>query len=183
MSSKHPRRVYNVIPGDFTQDGRLDLLVYSQSSKSGEVAIELYVASPTGGFGAYPLWLQRRRFTKPPVAEFTPISAPASASAQPIPMDINGDLKIDLFGIPSSSLSSSPFKVWQNVWNASASKPDLFDMYVVQGLLVYIFVSIRWSSLTVSTQSSVGRNAPCQTLIATPRSTSTETALQVRNLS
>ncbi|KAH9890573.1 hypothetical protein C8Q73DRAFT_793017 [Cubamyces lactineus] len=110
VTSKHPRRVYNVIPGDFTQDGRLDLLVYSQSSRSGEVAIELYVASPSGGF------------------DFTPISAPASASAQPIPMDINGDLKIDLFGIPSSSSSSSPFKVWQNVWNASASKPDLFDI-------------------------------------------------------
>ncbi|KAL1947265.1 hypothetical protein VTO73DRAFT_14226 [Trametes versicolor] len=109
VAFKHSRRVYNVIPGDFTQDGRLDLLVYSQSTRSGEVAIDLYAASPQGGF------------------DLTPITAPASVSAQPIPMDVNGDLKIDLFGITSPPSSSSPFKVWQNVWNASSSQSDLFS--------------------------------------------------------
>ncbi|KAI0628726.1 hypothetical protein C8Q77DRAFT_1067117 [Trametes polyzona] len=106
---KHPRRVYNVIPGDFTQDGRLDLLVYSQSTRSNEVSIDLYAASPLGGF------------------DMTPISAPPSVSAQPIPMDVNGDLKIDLFGIPSPPTSSSPFKVWQNVWNGSATQTEIFN--------------------------------------------------------
>ena len=50
-SFRHPQKVYNVIPGDFTQDGRLDLLVYGQSSKSGELSIQLYPALPKGGFG------------------------------------------------------------------------------------------------------------------------------------
>ncbi len=50
ISFKHPQKVYNVIPGDFTQDGRLDLLVYGQSSKSGELSIQLYTARPQGGF-------------------------------------------------------------------------------------------------------------------------------------
>ena len=49
-SIKHPQKVYNVIPGDFTQDGRLDLLVYGQSSKSGELSIQLYTAQSQGGF-------------------------------------------------------------------------------------------------------------------------------------
>ncbi|KAI0648361.1 hypothetical protein C8Q79DRAFT_906145 [Trametes meyenii] len=106
---RHPDRVYNVIPGDFTQDGRLDLLVYGRSSRSSEVSIELYIASPTGGFAT------------------TPITAPPSVSAQPIPVDINGDLKIDLFGITSPPSSSSTFKVWQNVWNASTPHSDIFS--------------------------------------------------------
>lgn len=58
------------------------------------------------------------------------IAAPASGLSQPIPMDMNGDLKIDLFGIPSSESSSSPFKVWRNVWNESTTDSNLFSMYV-----------------------------------------------------
>ena len=45
-------------------------------------------------------------------------------------MDMNGDLKIDLFGTPSSSPSSS-FKVWQNVWNASNPQSGAFNVYVI----------------------------------------------------
>ena len=52
-SFKHPQKVYNVIPGDFTQDGRLDLLVYGQSSRSGELSIQLYTAQPQGGFSEF----------------------------------------------------------------------------------------------------------------------------------
>ncbi|KAI0831660.1 integrin alpha N-terminal domain-containing protein [Trametes gibbosa] len=109
VAFKHPRKVYNVIPGDFTQDGRLDLLVYSQGTRSGEMSIDLYAASSLGGF------------------DMTPIPAPPSVSAQPIPVDVNGDLKIDLFGITSPASSSSPFKVWKNVWNASSTQPDIFS--------------------------------------------------------
>ncbi|KAI1783408.1 integrin alpha N-terminal domain-containing protein [Ganoderma leucocontextum] len=108
-SFKHPQKVYNVIPGDFTQDGRLDLLVYGQSSKSGELSIQLYTAQPQGGFNG------------------DAVSAPASVLAQPIPVDTNGDLKIDLFGIPSPQPSSSPFRVWQNVWNVSNSHSTIFN--------------------------------------------------------
>ncbi|KAI0737904.1 integrin alpha N-terminal domain-containing protein [Daedaleopsis nitida] len=110
-SFRHPEKVYNIIPGDFTQDGRLDLLVYSQSTRSGELSVALYPALPQGGFD-----FNNR------------IAAPASGSAQPIPMDMNGDLKIDLFGIPSSESSSSPFKVWTNVWNASTPDSSLFSI-------------------------------------------------------
>ncbi|CDO68919.1 hypothetical protein BN946_scf185000.g62 [Trametes cinnabarina] len=60
--------------------------------------------------------------------DLNPIQAPPSLSAQPIPMDINGDLKIDLFGAPSQSSSASTFNVWQNVWNASATQSDIFTI-------------------------------------------------------
>lgn len=45
-------------------------------------------------------------------------------------MDFNGDLKIDLFGITSPSSTNSPFKVWQNVWNASQPNSQMFNMCV-----------------------------------------------------
>ncbi|KAI0713583.1 integrin alpha N-terminal domain-containing protein [Earliella scabrosa] len=109
-SFKHPERVYNVIPGDFTQDGKLDLLVYSQSAKMSELSVDLYPALPAGGF------------------DMNRISSPTSGLAQPIPMDMNGDLKIDLFGIPSPQDSSSPFKIWQNVWNNSNPHSDVFSI-------------------------------------------------------
>ncbi|OBZ75437.1 T-cell immunomodulatory protein [Grifola frondosa] len=107
---RHPQRVYNVIPGDFTQDGKLDLLVLGQAPQRNTLSIQLYVASPQGGFDLHP------------------VSAPASAQAQPIPMDFNGDLKIDLFGITSPSSSNAPFKVWQNVWNSSQTISEIFNI-------------------------------------------------------
>ena len=54
-------------------------------------------------------------------------------------MDMNGDLKIDLFGVTSQS-SLASFKVWQNVWNSSNPHSDIFDMCVVHG-------SRTWTSL------------------------------------
>ena len=48
---RHPQRVLNVIPGDFTQDGKLDLLVYGQSPASNGVSVQLYVALSKGQFG------------------------------------------------------------------------------------------------------------------------------------
>ena len=46
-----------------------------------------------------------------------PVSAPYSALSQPIPMDMSGDLKIDLFGTLPTTSPDSRFKVWRNVWN------------------------------------------------------------------
>ncbi|KAH9918403.1 integrin alpha N-terminal domain-containing protein [Epithele typhae] len=106
---RHPQRVFNVIPGDFTQDGKLDLLVYGQSSTSSVLSVQLYVANPEGGF------------------DFKSISADPAIYAQPIPMDMNGDLKIDLLGTTSSAPSST-FKVWQNVWNASSTRSNVFNV-------------------------------------------------------
>lgn len=48
---RHPHRVFNVVPGDFTQHGKLDLLVMSQGQTSGQLAIDIYVSSNQGGFG------------------------------------------------------------------------------------------------------------------------------------
>jgi len=49
----HRRKVLNVVPGDFTQDGRLDFLVMSQGSPSSQLDLQLYVALPEGGFGMH----------------------------------------------------------------------------------------------------------------------------------
>ncbi|KAH8102947.1 integrin alpha N-terminal domain-containing protein [Cristinia sonorae] len=104
----HPSKVVNVVPGDFTQDGKLDLLVVTEESSSRELGLQLYVGLPDGGFD--PNFL----------------TTSASAHSQPIPMDMNGDLKIDLFGATPSS--SSTFKVWQNVWNVSQPTGPVFDV-------------------------------------------------------
>ncbi|KAI0927900.1 hypothetical protein AcV7_009379 [Taiwanofungus camphoratus] len=107
---RHPQKVHNVVPGDFTQDGKLDLLVMSLAGASNQLSIQLYVAAVGGGF------------------DMNSISAPPSGLAQPIPMDFNGDLKIDLFGITSPSSTNSPFKVWQNIWNASQPNSQMFNI-------------------------------------------------------
>ncbi|TCD70604.1 hypothetical protein EIP91_002634 [Steccherinum ochraceum] len=107
-SFQHPQKIYNVIPGDFTQDGRLDLLVVSQGKSNKELGVQLYVGLPEGGF------------------DLDYLSAPVSAPAEPIPVDTNGDLKIDLFGVTPTSTST--FKVWQNVWNASQTRGPVFNV-------------------------------------------------------
>jgi hypothetical protein len=62
--------------------------------------------------------------------ESTPISSPTSALSQPIPVDLDGDMKIDLLGMTPSSLGSAGLKAWRNVWNESESEPTLFEVYV-----------------------------------------------------
>ena len=57
-----------------------------------------------------------------------PVAAPPSALIQPIPMDTTGDLRIDLFGATPSDTET--FKVWRNVWNASAPG-EVFSLCVV----------------------------------------------------
>ncbi|KAJ7665373.1 hypothetical protein DFH06DRAFT_311965 [Mycena polygramma] len=107
---QHPRKIYNVVPGDFTHSGKLDLLVMAQSSTSNQLDLSLYPSLPGGGFDTS-----------------SPISIPPSALPQPIPIDVDGDMKIDMLGMtPSSQGSSSPFQVWQNVWNASQPHSPLF---------------------------------------------------------
>jgi integrin alpha FG-GAP repeat containing protein 1 len=51
----HNQRIVNVVPGDFTQSGRLDLLVMSQSSSSNDqLDLFLYRAAVGGGLGEVP---------------------------------------------------------------------------------------------------------------------------------
>lgn len=112
---KHRERVLNVVPGDFTQSGRLDLLVMSQSASTDQLNLYLYLAHPDGGLDTNPLIL------------------PPSTLSQPVAFDLNGDLTIDMLGItPTSASDSSPFRVWQNVWNASQPSGPVYDMHVVE---------------------------------------------------
>ncbi|KIM49554.1 hypothetical protein M413DRAFT_438743 [Hebeloma cylindrosporum] len=110
-SFKHPRKVYNVVPGDFTHSGKLDILVMSQSRNNNQLDLTLYPALSGDGLDIY-----------------NPLVLPSSTLSQPIPLDVDGDMKIDLLGITPDSLdgSGSTFQLWQNVWNASAPDSKLF---------------------------------------------------------
>src|SRR6266850_1321480 len=49
-SFRHPQRVYNVVPGDFTHDGRLDVLVMAQGDSNAQLSLSIYTSMPSGGF-------------------------------------------------------------------------------------------------------------------------------------
>lgn len=53
-SFRHPQRVYNVVPGDYTHDGKLDLLVMSQGASSTQLSLFVYTPMPGGGFCRLP---------------------------------------------------------------------------------------------------------------------------------
>jgi integrin alpha FG-GAP repeat containing protein 1 len=72
-----------------------------------------------------------------------PIPVPPSTLSQPIPIDTNGDMKIDLLGItPQSVGSSTPIQIWQNAWNASQPYAPMFNVYV------YATYLYRYTQLT-----------------------------------
>ena len=50
-SFKHPQKVYNVVPGDFTHSGKLDILVMSQSQRNNQLDLTLYPALAEDGLG------------------------------------------------------------------------------------------------------------------------------------
>ncbi|KAN0105511.1 hypothetical protein V8E52_010950 [Russula decolorans] len=106
-SFRHPQRVYNIVPGDYTHDGKLDLLVMSQGASNTQLSLFVYTPMPGGGF--YP----------------NPLELPPSTLAQPIPFDSDGQMRIDLLGLQSGS---SQFRVWKNVWNASDPSGPLYEI-------------------------------------------------------
>lgn len=108
---RHSQPVVNVVPGDFTQSGRLDLLVMSQPSPSrDQLDLFLYRAVATGGL------------------ETTPLSLPPSSASQPIPFDSTGNLRIDLLGISPSFDDQASFSTWKNVWNASQPNSAVYEL-------------------------------------------------------
>lgn len=108
---RHSQPVVNVVPGDFTQSGRLDLLVMSQPSPSrDQLDLFLYRAVATGGL------------------ETTPLSLPPSSASQPIPFDSTGNLRIDLLGISPSFDDQASFSTWKNVWNASQQNSAVYEL-------------------------------------------------------
>lgn len=44
--------MFNVVPGDFTHTGKLDILVMSQGSSKNEIDMYVYPSIPNNGFGA-----------------------------------------------------------------------------------------------------------------------------------
>lgn len=52
---------------------------------------------------------------------------PPSSIPQPIPVDVDGDMKIDLLGISPTSFN---LQLWQNVYNASVPDSPLFELCV-----------------------------------------------------
>ncbi|KAI9462517.1 hypothetical protein F5148DRAFT_1213282 [Russula earlei] len=104
-SFRHPQRVYNVVPGDYTHDGSLDILVMAQGASNTQLSLSVYTSEPGGGFNIKPLEL------------------PPSILAQPIPFDSDGQMRIDLLGLQPGS---SQLTMWENVWNASDPSGPLY---------------------------------------------------------
>ncbi|KAG2047539.1 hypothetical protein BDR06DRAFT_963815 [Suillus hirtellus] len=111
-SVRHPWPIHNVIPGDFTHDGKLDVLVMSSNRASSDrLDMTLYTGNHDGTFAS------------------DSISVASSTLSEPIPVDIDGDMKIDLLGTAySQGTYTAPFTVWRNIWNASQSPPTLFEL-------------------------------------------------------
>ena len=72
-------------------------------------------------------------------------------------MDMNGDLKIDLFGTSSTASSSSSFNVWQNIWNVSNPNAGVFNVYVY---LHYSHNREIFISCFLKCESSIYRRGP-----------------------
>ncbi|KAN0066109.1 hypothetical protein ACQY0O_000203 [Thecaphora frezii] len=108
--------VHNVVAADLNYDGRLDLLVMHQTSRSAsrEMAMSVYLGTLDGkGFQPQPIHL------------------PSSTLAQPLSIDATGDMQMDLLGHPFSSSSSSDasIKLWRNLLaDANRTDPDAFDI-------------------------------------------------------
>jgi integrin alpha FG-GAP repeat containing protein 1 len=138
VSFRHPRKVLNVVPGDFTHTGKLDLLVMSESTTRNQMDMAIYPALVSGGFGEHPPKIITTLNQHETLDFINPISVPTSTLSQPISIDVDGDMKIDLLGItPASSGDSlSPLQVWKNVWNVSYPQSPLFNMCVLSRALL-----------------------------------------------
>ncbi|KAF8626356.1 hypothetical protein AX15_005010 [Amanita polypyramis BW_CC] len=108
QSFYHPQKILNVVPGDFRHVGRLDVLVMSQRPGLSDIDMTLYPSAGTFNTS-------------------NAIKIPSSTQSQPIIIDVDGDLKIDLFG-ESSSRGRGIYQLWQNAWNESDPQSSLFKM-------------------------------------------------------
>lgn len=89
------REIQNVVPGDFTYDGRADLLV--MTGGGAELDMLLFPAA-NGSLGA-------------------PVRLPPAAGAQPLALDASGDLHVDLLGHPQGARE---LHVWRNLYGAAS---------------------------------------------------------------
>jgi len=94
----------------------------------------LHIGSAQTGFGASsgPLHLTYINL----VTESSPVSIPPSTLSQPILLDFDGDMRIDLLGhIPDDERN---LYVWRNVWEKS-NGTILYDTYVPSVLPASLF--------------------------------------------
>ncbi|EJU05797.1 hypothetical protein DACRYDRAFT_75178 [Dacryopinax primogenitus] len=112
------QNVVNVVAGDFSFDGRLDILVMmsqntgSWGNQAIQVGMAVYLGQGNGMFSG------------------SPVAVPGSAAEEPIVLDATGDIKVDLLGMfPTSSAPGPPtWRLWQNIWNTTANAGDMFEL-------------------------------------------------------
>jgi integrin alpha FG-GAP repeat containing protein 1 len=121
-SFRHPERIYNVVPGDYTHDGQLDLLVMSQSIIHGCLSPSTPPCPAAGFVCIYCRPLPKSTYDR---IDMNPIEIPPSTLAQPIPFDSDGQMRIDLLGLQPGI---SQLSMWKNVWNASEPSGPLYEM-------------------------------------------------------
>lgn len=93
--------IENVVAGDFTYNGRADLLVMYR----GKAALELALFPwQNGSLGA-------------------PTRLPPSSPAHPLVLDAAGDLHADLLGVPAGS---AELAVWRNLYGAAAAAEPFY---------------------------------------------------------
>ena len=159
MSFRHSQKILNVVPGDFRHVGRLDVLVMSQNTGSLDVDMTLYPAPSTTTF-SMDANVVLSTFLNLLSDISDAIKVPSSTQSQPIVIDVDGDLKIDLFG-ESSSRGRGTYQLWQNVWNETEPQSSIFKMCVA-------LMHIRLIALTTSRMDPEFHGTQCK--LADPHS-------------
>jgi integrin alpha FG-GAP repeat containing protein 1 len=107
---KSTRKITNIVPGDFNYDGRLDLLVMSQTNPGSwfddqTTHLELYTGKGDRSFDG-------------------PTELPASVASQPMLVDAQGDMTVNLLGFTQSDAAT--LKLWKTGdSNASLSETSV----------------------------------------------------------
>ena len=111
-----PFVVTNVVPGDFDYDGRLDMLLMGQDSPAGWFSDDELKMVMHRGIGR---------------GNFHPaVSVPSSHLQQPMLLDADGNMQVDMLGYPFSKDSKQQeLKLWRNAWQQSNGS-ELFTVYV-----------------------------------------------------
>lgn len=112
------QKISNVVAADINYDGRLDLLVMSQSTSasSKQLSMDIFLGKLDGsGFDSIPL------------------TAPSSVLSQPITIDASGDMQLDLLGIPFTNpeapgKDATDLKIWRNLLVDSTNTTAAFDI-------------------------------------------------------
>ena len=125
-SFRHPQRVYNVVPGDYTHDGKLDVRVMAQGTSIRQLSLSIYPPCPTvvsvslSDSCLAPFlknWIDMNPIGLPP--------SPLPQGPQLIPFDGDDQMRIDLLGLQQGS---SQLKMWKNIWNATDPSGPLYEV-------------------------------------------------------